>query len=184
MLDRIEMIEKPVTPPEIAFSFDLPKLKSPEMLIKIEEAFIGRSDPLFFIREATMTSGERIGIVGENGVGKSTFIKTLLASLPDDTLSMMAIREMMEASKHPRIDNTLIENEMPIAQKLKVLEGYLSVTKTISVGYYSQMHESLSTHMTIEENFASHRLPYSAERIGGILNSYGFGYHDGKRKVS
>jgi ATPase subunit of ABC transporter with duplicated ATPase domains len=91
MLDRIEMIEKPVTPPEIAFSFDLPKLKSPEMLIKIEEAFIGRSDPLFFIREATMTSGERIGIVGENGVGKSTFIKTLLASLPDDTLSMMAI---------------------------------------------------------------------------------------------
>ena len=90
----------------------------------------------------------------------------------------------MEASKNQHVNNTLIENEIPIAQKLKVLEGYLSVTKTISVGYYSQMHESLSTHMTIEENFASHGLPYSAERIGGILNSYGFGYHDGKRRVS
>lgn len=46
------------------------------------------------------------------------------------------------------------------------------------------MHESLDTTKTIEENFVSHGLPYSKERIGGILKSYGFGYHDGTRKIS
>ncbi len=46
------------------------------------------------------------------------------------------------------------------------------------------MHESLIVDGTIEENFTSHGLLYSKERIGGILKSYGFGYHDGQRKVS
>lgn len=46
------------------------------------------------------------------------------------------------------------------------------------------MHESLEVEKTIEENFASSGLPYSRERIGGILRSYGFGYHDGNRKIS
>ena len=170
MLERIDIIDKPETPPEIRFIFEVPKLKAPELLIKIEEAFIWREEPLFFIREATMWAWERIGIVGENGVGKSTFIKTLLGALPD--------RENIDTSATGETEDTWVH------KKLKVLEWYLSVAKTISVGYYSQMHESLSTDMTIEENFASHGLPYSPERIGGILKSYGFGYHDGKRKVS
>lgn len=54
MLERIDIIDKPETPPEIRFIFEVPKLKAPELLIKIEEAFIGREEPLFFIREATM----------------------------------------------------------------------------------------------------------------------------------
>ena len=78
MLERIQIIEKPLIPDEIQFSFDIPKERSPETLIKMEDAFIGRTDPLFYIRTATLGSTERIGIIGENGVGKSTFIKTIL----------------------------------------------------------------------------------------------------------
>jgi ATPase subunit of ABC transporter with duplicated ATPase domains len=85
MLDRVELIEKPYERPEIRFRFEIPKEKSPDTLIKIEEAFIGRMDPLFFIREAEMYSHDRIGIVGENGVGKSTLVKTILGNLPEDT---------------------------------------------------------------------------------------------------
>ena len=51
-------------------------------LIELEDAFIGRKDPLFFIRQAILTRGEHIGIVGENGVGKSTLIRTLLGEIP------------------------------------------------------------------------------------------------------
>lgn len=91
MLDRIEIIEKPETIREVDFRFEVPKEKAPEILIKLEEAFIGRSEPLFFIREATLSAGERIGIVGENGVGKSTFIKTILASLPDTDIQSSII---------------------------------------------------------------------------------------------
>lgn len=81
MLERVQIIEKPFIPDEVKFSFYIPKERSPETLIKIEDAFIGRSDPLFYIRTATLSSHDRIGIIGENGVGKSTFIKTILSSV-------------------------------------------------------------------------------------------------------
>ena len=53
-LGRMEILEKPEEKREIKFHFDIPKEKSPETIIRIEEAFIGREDPLFFIREATL----------------------------------------------------------------------------------------------------------------------------------
>ncbi len=162
MLERVEIIEKPITPSEVRFLFEIPKEKAPETLIKIEDAFIWRESPLFYIRDATLTSGERIGIIGENGVGKSTFLKTILGMRHEDGVSGWE-----ESS-----------------QKIKVLEWYLSVAKTLSIGYYSQMHESLDLTATIEETFISHGLSYSKERIWGILKSYGFEYHDGVRKIS
>lgn len=168
MLERIEVIEKPFIPDEIKFSFHIPKERSPETLIKIEDAFIGRSDPLFYIRTATLGSHERIGIIGENGVGKSTFIKTILSTASFERWTLLT-----------EDDDTSRDT-----QKVKVLEWYLSVGKTITIGYYSQMHESLSTWESIEENFISHGLTYSKERIGWILKSYWFWYHDGERKVS
>ena len=161
-LDRIEIIEKPYERSEIKFDFESPKEKSPDTIIRIEEAFIGRKDPLFFIREATLQAGERIGIVWENGVGKSTLIKTIIWNLGEEEQEKISLR----------------------SQSVKVLEWYLFVAKNIWVGYYSQMHESLEAEKTIEENFVSHGLPYSKERIGWILVAFWFGYHDGSRKVN
>lgn len=164
-LDRIEIIEKPYERMELKFHFESPKEKAPENIIRIEEAFIGRKDPLFFIREATLQVWERIGIIGENWVWKSTLIKTILANLPEDEW------ELAEQSN------------ITASAKLKVLEGYLQVAKNIRVGYYSQMHETLQVDATIEENFFAHGLSYSKERIGGMLVAFWFGYHDGSRKV-
>ena len=87
MLEKVEIIEKPETQNEIQFVFETPKEKAPENLIKIEDAFIGRHEPLFYIRDVSLSLGERIGIIGENGVGKSTFIKTILGGLPDSVMS-------------------------------------------------------------------------------------------------
>ena len=179
MLERIELIEKPLIPDEIKFSFDLPKERSPETLIKIEDAFIGRDDPLFYIRNATLGNHERIGIIGENGVWKSTFIKTILSSLPDDEIPVMSMkRDILDEKDKQDFPHPMM------TPKLKILEWYLSIAKTIRIWYYSQMHESLSPWSSIEENFISHGLIYSKERIGSILKSYGFWYHDGERKVS
>lgn len=83
MLERMELLEQPYERPEVFFRFESPKEKAPEVLITIQEAFIGRIDPLFFIRETEIHARERVGIVGENGVGKSTLIKTILGNLPD-----------------------------------------------------------------------------------------------------
>ena len=181
MLERIQIIEKPLIPDEIQFSFDIPKERSPETLIKMEDAFIGRTDPLFYIRTATLGSTERIGIIGENGVGKSTFIKTILWSLSEEEIPMLSTKGDVRTERDKQ-DLSPTKEITPI--KLKILEWYLSIVKTIRIGYYSQMHESLSVWNSIEENFISHGLIYSKERIGWILKSYGFWYHDGERKVS
>lgn len=161
-LDRMELLEKPEETREIKFQFESPKEKAPETLIRIEEVFIWRKDPLFFIREASLTAWERIWIVWENGVGKSTLIKTLLWSLPEEE------REIFCRKTH----------------LLPVLEWFLTIAKNIRVGYYSQMHETLDISKTIEENFILHGLSYSKERIGGILIAFWFWYHDGNRKIS
>lgn len=76
-LEKVEILDKPKTRREIKFAFPYDKY-GPETSIKIEDAFIGRREPLFFIRSAELHRGDRIGIVGENGVGKSTLIKTIL----------------------------------------------------------------------------------------------------------
>ena len=61
-LEKREAVEKPEVrnAPNFLFPFDK---KSPETLLKIEDAFIGRKEPLFYIREGNLTRGERIGIV-------------------------------------------------------------------------------------------------------------------------
>ena len=102
-LDKIELLEKPETLTEIKFIFETPKEKAPENLIKIEDAFIGREDPLFYIRDISLSSQERIGIVGENGVGKSTFIKTILASLPEPVMSTESSVPVM-TTRHLALD--------------------------------------------------------------------------------
>ncbi len=53
-----------------------------ESIITCEDLFIGRTEPLFYIREVELHRGERVGIIGENGAGKSTFLKTILKKLP------------------------------------------------------------------------------------------------------
>ncbi len=79
-LEKIELIEKPKKKRHILFNFPYEK-NTPESIINIESAFIGRYEPLFYIREVSLQKWDRIGIVGENGVGKSTLLKTLLKKI-------------------------------------------------------------------------------------------------------
>lgn len=145
-LEKVELLEKPKTRAPIKFSFPFDKY-GPETTIKIEDAFIGRFEPLFFIRDASLHRGDRIGIIGENGVGKSTLIKTIL-------------------------------------KKIKPLEGMVQVHDNARILYFSQLHETLEWDKTIAENFVAHGLDYTHERIGGILQSYGFDFLDFSKKVS
>jgi len=76
-LEKIEILEKPEVRIGVKFTFPYDK-HWPETLIKIEDVFIGRKEPLFYARTAILSKWDRVGIVGENWVGKSTLIKTLL----------------------------------------------------------------------------------------------------------
>jgi ATP-binding cassette, subfamily F, member 3 len=144
-LEKVELLEKPVMNIQVEFIFPYDK-HGPETLIKVEDAFIGRSEPLFYVRDASVRKAERIGIIGENGVGKSTLIKTLL-------------------------------------KDMRPLEWTLHVHENARILYFSQLHETLILEKSIYDNFQSHGLDYTRERVGSIISIYGFDFSDGEKKV-
>jgi ATP-binding cassette, subfamily F, member 3 len=51
-LEKVEIRERPTRAREVAFRFEVPKERANEMILKVEDAFIGRKEPLFYVREA------------------------------------------------------------------------------------------------------------------------------------
>ncbi len=80
MLEKVEKLEAPYIPKKPKFFFEYTG-ESPEKVLDFKEVFIGRKDPLFYIPELTLTKWQRVGIVGENGVGKSTLFKTIIGQI-------------------------------------------------------------------------------------------------------
>jgi len=81
MMEKMEKLKKPFIPKKPKFFFEY-CWESPEKLAVYTEAFIGRTDSLFFIQDITLHKWMRVWVVWENWVGKSTFIKTLLWQIP------------------------------------------------------------------------------------------------------
>jgi len=82
MIDKMDKFEKPYIPKKPKFFFEYTG-ESPEKLLQYKEAFIGRQkDALFFIGDITLHKWMRVWVVWENGVWKSTFIKTILGQIP------------------------------------------------------------------------------------------------------
>lgn len=80
-LEKIQILERPEGDTSPGFQF----LSAPppsEKIFHFENAFIGRRDPLFFIRDLALHRGDRVGIIGENGVWKSTLLRTILHTIP------------------------------------------------------------------------------------------------------
>lgn len=77
---RLEKIDKPYIPIKPTFFFDYLE-ESNEKIFTLKEAFIWREDPLFYVNEVTLHKWNRIWILWENGVWKSTLLKTLMWKL-------------------------------------------------------------------------------------------------------
>lgn len=88
-LEKMELIEKPVTPlkkARISFSF---AMDPPEEILKVQNIDISvgsgtERKTLLPELSFTLRRGEKWGIVGENGIGKSTLLKILQGFLPHE----------------------------------------------------------------------------------------------------
>ncbi len=79
-LEKREKIDPPHIPKKPKFFFEF-SWDLPEKVLYFKECFIWRQDPLFFISELHLYKKQRIWIVWENWVWKSTFIKTIMRKL-------------------------------------------------------------------------------------------------------
>lgn len=77
MLEKIDRIEPPYIPHKAKFIFNETENTS-EKILTFKQVFIGRKDPLFFINDLVLYKWQKIWIVWENWVWKSTFIKSIL----------------------------------------------------------------------------------------------------------
>ncbi len=58
------------------------KLRSGDQVLRTEDLVIGYDEPLFNVPDLLLTRGEIAALIGPNGTGKTTFVKTLLDQLP------------------------------------------------------------------------------------------------------
>lgn len=79
-LDRMERIDRPETAIKPEFSFKECRASS-RFVFEGEDVEIGYTHPLLPKLSMTIERGEKIAIVGCNGVGKSTLLKTILGKI-------------------------------------------------------------------------------------------------------
>lgn len=80
-LQKIERIEKPTTAPRASFSFQVSN-QPVRVLLKATELQVGYDTPLFSGVNLRLERKEKVALVGHNGIGKTTTLKTLLGELP------------------------------------------------------------------------------------------------------
>jgi len=76
-LERLEKLEKPYIPSVPKFFFNYVWDEN-EKILYFKECFIGRKEPLFYINELYLNAGQRVWIIWENWVWKSTLLKTIM----------------------------------------------------------------------------------------------------------
>jgi len=80
-LAKIEVMQAPVTVYEAEFNFPYVDLNTKDLLV-VKDLVIGYGAPLLPAINVHMRSDTKLWVRGVNGVGKSTFIKTILRKIP------------------------------------------------------------------------------------------------------
>lgn len=81
-LDKIDKLEKPkILSPKPIFSFQFIR-PSASLVMKTKALDIGYNYPLIKELNFTLKRGDKIAITGCNGIGKSTFLKTIMGEIP------------------------------------------------------------------------------------------------------
>lgn len=84
-LDKMEVLERPLPPPKTAklsFSFEKEPVKDVLHAKGLTVRLDDMDAPLFSQLDFDLLKGEKVALIGENGVGKTSFFRALLGKLP------------------------------------------------------------------------------------------------------
>jgi ATPase subunit of ABC transporter with duplicated ATPase domains len=81
VLEKIDVLEKPVGEKKVKFVFPFTHTFNSEAVI-VRKLLIGYTKPILKEINLEIIFGEKIVITGKNGIGKTTFLKTILGIIP------------------------------------------------------------------------------------------------------
>ena len=81
MLEKIEVLTKPTKQRKVKFIFPFTHTFNSEALI-VKKLLIGYTTPILKEINMKIMFGEKVVITGKNGIGKTTFLKTILGLIP------------------------------------------------------------------------------------------------------
>ncbi|CDQ41235.1 MULTISPECIES: ABC-F family ATP-binding cassette domain-containing protein [Virgibacillus] len=111
-LHKIKRIEKPTMNPKPTFSFSVTN-QPDNIVFQAESLDIGYDQPLFSNVNLQLRRGDKIALIGHNGIGKTTTLKTLLGEIPelngcisigDCVIPAFFEQEMGVAAKHTALE--------------------------------------------------------------------------------
>ena len=84
-LEKMERLEKPVSEQKVRFSFETRRRTGDDVLIarELSKGFDGRT--LFEHFNLHLRAGDRVALIGANGVGKTTLLRLLTGQIPPDS---------------------------------------------------------------------------------------------------
>lgn len=81
MLDRMEVLEKPREKVKPSFGFQEARTPS-RFIVQAEDLVLGYDTPLTRPVSFALERGQKVAIIGTNGLGKTTLLKTILGRIP------------------------------------------------------------------------------------------------------
>jgi len=137
MKKRGKIVSKPRTRRDMHMRIDAARRSGDKVLMthNLEVGYADADAPLLTVPDITLYRGETAALIGPNGVGKSTFLKTAIGQL-EPLLGEVTLGASVEvgyfAQAHERLnpDNTLIDEltevrPMPISEARNILGPYL-----------------------------------------------------------
>lgn len=79
-LMKMDRIETPTPPPKPKFAFKVSE-RPANLIVEIEELEVGYERSLLPPMSFTLKRGEKVAIIGHNGIGKSTTLKTIMGEI-------------------------------------------------------------------------------------------------------
>lgn len=81
MLEKLDVLEKPQQVAKVKFNFPFSRNLGQEVLI-VKNLSIGYTKPILKPISFEIRQNQKVAIIGHNGIGKSTLLKTLLGEIP------------------------------------------------------------------------------------------------------
>lgn len=153
-LERMERVEKPVEDDVHLFTGNIePLIPGSKWVFEAEHLKIGYDRPLL---EITMRirRGQKLGILGANGAGKSTFLKTVAGLL------------------------------QPFQEKDRSVERRCVLGNSITIGYFDQHSAEIQSEKSVAEHFHDLFPALTEKEVRNILGMYLFTGKLASRRVS